>query len=290
VSYGNDRLNGLEFTAGGRRWHARIDAPVDLAIPLRFDGGPQPSFFVDGPARSEPLQVGSFTGSVAAGASCNCAVQTLAPHCHGTHTECVGHVTRDPVTIASLTPVAPCLALLLSVQPEALGDADAAAAAAPAAASDRVIRRQALERAALAWAHLSFTAVVIRTLPNDASKLGRAYSGSPSPAPYFLPDAMRWLVERDVSSLVVDLPSLDRADDGGHLAAHRVYWGLPAGAQDATLARRGHALVTELAFVPDSVPDGLYLLDLQVPAFAADAAPSRPVLFPLQPLQGSVRP
>jgi kynurenine formamidase len=290
VSYGNDRLNGLEFTAGGRRWHARIDAPVDLAIPLRFDGGPQPSFFVDGPARSEPLQVGGFTGSVAAGASCNCAVQTLAPHCHGTHTECVGHVTRDPVTIASLTPVGPCLALLLSVQPEALGDADAAATAAPASASDRVIRRQALERAAHAWAHLSFAAVVIRTLPNDASKLGRAYSGSPSPAPYFLPDAMRWLVERDVSSLVVDLPSLDRADDGGHLAAHRVYWGLPAGAQDATLARRGHALVTELAFVPDSVPDGLYLLDLQVPAFAADAAPSRPVLFPLQPLQGSVRP
>ena len=31
-----------------------------------------------------------------------------------------------------------------------------------------------------------------------------------------------------------DLPSLDRADDGGHLAAHRVYWGLPAGSQSAS--------------------------------------------------------
>jgi hypothetical protein len=39
--------------------------------------------------------------------------------------------------------------------------------------------------------------------------------------------------------------------------------------------------VTELAWVPDSVPDGLYLLDLQVPAFASDAAPSRPVLYPV---------
>lgn len=283
-------MNALEFIAGGRRWRARLEAPVDLAIPLRFDGGPQPSFFVDSPARSEPLQVGGFTGSVAAGASCNCAVQTLAPHCHGTHTECVGHVTLDPVTIADLTPVAPCLALVLSVQPQALGEAAARAAAGPADAADRVIRREVIEHAARPWAHLPFAGIVIRTLPNDTSKLGRAYSGSPSPAPYFLPDAMLWLVERDVTSLVVDLPSLDRADDGGLLAAHRVYWGLPAGAQDAALARRGRALVTELAFVPDSVPDGPYLLDLQVPAFGADAAPSRPVLYPLQPLAGSATP
>ncbi len=89
-----------------------------------------------------------------------------------------------------------------------------------------------------------------------------------------------------MSSLVVDLPSLDRADDGGRLAAHRVFWGLPPGCDDAAAATRGRALVTELAYVPDSVPDGLYLLDLQVPAFGADAAPSRPVLYPLLPLTG----
>lgn len=283
-------MNGLEFTAGGRRWRALVGAPVDLAIPLRFDGGPQPSFFVDGPARSEPLHVGDFTGSVSSGASCNCFVQTLAPHCHGTHTECVGHVTRSPVTIAGLTPVAPALALVVSVHPEPLGEARAATLASSAAASDQTITRAGLEQAARPWRDVPFTAAVIRTLPNDVAKLGRAYSGSPSPAPYFLPDAIQWLVERDVTSLVVDLPSLDRADDGGHLAAHRVYWGLPAGSQDAGQAQRGQALVTELAFVPDTVPDGLYLLDLQVPAFAADAAPSRPVLYPLQSLDGSATP
>jgi kynurenine formamidase len=277
-------LNALEFTAGGRRWQAQLGAPVDLAIPLQFDGSPQPSFFVDGPASSEPLRIGGFTGSVANGASCNCAVQTLAPHCHGTHTECVGHVTRSPVTIASLTPVAPCLALVLSVHPTALGNVAAAASPEHAAATDLVIRREALATAARPWLDVAFSAVVIRTLPNAASKLGRAYAGSPSPAPYFLPDAMQWLVERNVTSLVVDLPSLDRADDGGLLAAHRVYWGLPAGSVDATQAQRGHALVTELAFVPDSVADGLYLLDLQVPAFGVDAAPSRPVLYALQAL------
>jgi len=102
------------------------------------------------------------------------------------------------------------------------------------------------------------------------------------PAPYFLPDAMDWIVARGVSSLVVDLPSLDRAEDGGALAAHRIYWGLPFGERDPQLAARGRALVTELAYVPPAAPDGLYLLDLHVPAFATDAAPSRPVLYPVR--------
>jgi arylformamidase len=278
-------LNGLEFTAGGRRWRADVTAPADLAIVLEFDGA-QPSFFVATPAASEPLRIGGFTGSVATGASCNCAVHSLAPHCHGTHTECVGHVTRSTVTIASLTPVAPCVALVVSVRPEPLGAAAAAMPGGHAAADDLVIRRAALEAAAAAWRDAPCTAVVIRTLPNGADKRHRAYSGSPSPAPYFLPEAMRWLVERGVNSLVVDLPSLDRADDGGRLAAHREYWGLPPGSVDAAQATRGQALVTELAYVPEAVPDGLYLLDLQVPAFGSDAAPSRPVLYPLLPIPG----
>ena len=278
-------MNGLEFTAGGRRWRADLTAPADLAIVLEFDGA-QPSFFVATPASSEPLRIGGFTGSVANGASCNCAVHSLAPHCHGTHTECIGHVTRSPVTVASLTPVAPCVALVVSVRPEPLGAAAAGLPGCHAAADDLVIRRAALTVAASAWLAAPFTAVVIRTLPNGTDKRHRAYSGSPSPAPYFLPEAMQWLVERRIDSLVVDLPSLDRADDGGRLAAHREYWGLPPGSDDAAQASRGQALVTELAYVPDAVADGLYLLDLQVPAFGADAAPSRPVLYPLQSIPG----
>ena len=278
-------MNGLEFTAGGRRWRADLTAPADLAIVLEFNGA-QPSFFVATPASSEPLRIGGFTGSVANGASCNCAVHSLAPHCHGTHTECIGHVTRNPVTVASLTPVAPCVALVVSVRPEPFGAAAAALPGRHAAADDLVIRRAALTVAASAWLAAPFTAVVIRTLPNGTDKRHRAYSGSPSPAPYFLPEAMQWLVERRIDSLVVDLPSLDRADDGGRLAAHREYWGLPPGSDDAAQASRGQALVTELAYVPDAVADGLYLLDLQVPAFGADAAPSRPVLYPLQSIAG----
>jgi kynurenine formamidase len=269
----------LEFTTCGRRWQADASAPVDLAIPLQFLG-PQPRFFADTPASEAPLQAGSFTGTVASGASCNCGVYTLAPHCHGTHTECVGHVTDNATALAGLTPAPPALALLVTVQPEPLGEA-ASGPAGPLHASDPVITRALLAAAAARWIRDPWTALVVRTLPNDPGKRYRRYEG-PCPAAYFTADAMHWTVERGVTSLVVDLPSLDRADDGGSLTAHRVYWGLPQEVLDAQQAHRGRALVTELAYVPDSATDGLYLLDLQVPAFATDAAPSRPVLYPVR--------
>jgi arylformamidase len=269
----------LQFTTDGRRWQADVAAPVDLAIALQFPG-PQPRFFADTPATAAALRAGGFVGAVSAGASCNCSVYALAPHCHGTHTECVGHVTDNATVLAGLTPVPPALALLLSVRPQALGQA-AAGPTGRQDTDDPVITRALLATAAARWTRDPWTALVVRTQPNDPGKRHRLYQG-PCPAPYFTADAMHWVVERGVTSLVVDLPSLDRADDGGLLAAHRVFWGLPPDVLDAHQARRGRALVTELAFVPDTVQDGLYLLDLHVPAFATDAAPSRPVLYPLR--------
>lgn len=272
-------MREIEFTINSRRWHANLAAPADLAIALQFDG-PQPSFFASEPARAEPLRAGGFTGDVRQGASCNCAVYSLAPHCHGTHTECVAHVTEGGEYIAALTPVPPSLAAVLTIQPVLLGEFTVDDATVRAS-SDQVITREILSAAAVRWLDDPWTTLVIRTLPNDPAKMQRLYAGA-CPAPYFTPDAMGWVVERGITSLVVDLPSLDRADDGGALAAHRIYWGLPARTRDPRLAARGRALVTELAFVPDSVPDGLYLLDLHVPSFGADAAPSRPVLYPVR--------
>jgi hypothetical protein len=92
---------------------------------------------------------------------------------------------------------------------------------------------------------------------------------------------MQWVVAQGIRHLVVDLPSVDRFDDAGRLTAHRCFWGLPAGATNFAAATRGKATITELAYVDDSVEDGCYLLNLQVAPFAADAAPSRPILYPL---------
>lgn len=271
-------MRQLEFTEGERRWRADLGSGHDLAIALGGKG-PQPRFFVDAAVSTEALRFAGFTGSVAEGGSCNCAVHEFAPHCHGTHTECVGHVTRQPDLLPTVTPAALALALVVTVAPEKLASVPDTRGRI-SACDDLVISRTALALAAQLMLDAPWTALVIRTLPNAADKPGRYYTG-PCPAPYFTVDAIRWLVDRGVVSLVVDLPSLDRGDDGGELAAHRCYWGLAPGQTDAGTAQRGAALVTELAYIPDEVHDGLYLLDLQVAAFAADAAPSRPILYPV---------
>ena len=42
-----------------------------------------------------------------------------------------------------------------------------------------------------------------------------------------------------------------------------------------------HKTITEMIFVDNHIEDGSYLLNLQIPAFVSDAAPSRPIIFKL---------
>ena len=95
---------------------------------------------------------------------------------------------------------------------------------------------------------------------------------------------MRWIVAQGIEHLVVDVPSLDRGNDGGRLLCHRIYWGMAARESGRNDIARPHATVTELAYVPDRLADGPYLLNLQIAPFVADAAPSRPLLYPVVPL------
>ena len=67
----------------------------------------------------------------------------------------------------------------------------------------------------------------------------RDYSGQI--APYLSREAAQLLVARDISHLIVDLPSIDRTHDEGRLTAHRIFFGLPRGAvqlDEASGARR----------------------------------------------------
>lgn len=271
-------MSDFTFEAGGSRWRLADTPPCDLAIPLRFDG-PQPRFFGAPRARAEVLEAEGFTGDTRRGGSCNVEYYHLIPHCNGTHTESLGHIVDEPV------PVGACArgllrAGLISVAPlpaDAAGDSRLP----ESRPADHLISRAVLAPALELLPPGFEEALVLRTLPNAADKRTREYRFE-NPPPYFTPEAMELLVARGVHHLLVDLPSLDRMDDGGRLTAHRVFWGLPAGSRRAARARRPEATVTEMIYVPDAVADGPYLLSLQLPAFMSDAAPSRPLLYPLE--------
>jgi kynurenine formamidase len=270
--------DALCLQAGGKRWTARLDQPFDLSIPLLFDGA-QPGFFGAEPARATALSAGSFVGDVQRGGSCNCYSYTVTPHCNGTHTECIGHVTADRVSIRDIAIEHFVPALLISVQPESSATTEERSEPPPQP-GDLLITQRSLAAAVARAENLdSISALIVRSLPNTPEKRRRDYSTGELPA-YFSAAAMQWIVSHGIDHLVVDLPSIDRSHDAGKLNGHRLFWGLAPGATDSNSARRRNATLTEMAYIEEAIPDGSYLLNLQVAPFMADAAPSRPILYP----------
>jgi kynurenine formamidase len=256
----------------------RIDLsrPISLAISLDFSDR-QPRHFGAPQAVSRPFAVPGFSGSVEHGASCNCQTLTLIPHCNGTHTECVGHLTREPLDAHRVAPLGFIPAMLVTIEPVEANVSDESTDPTPHP-GDQLITRYALEKS---WLAPPFEprALIIRTLPNPLAKQHQNYSDSTPP--YLSREAANLLIERGIEHLVVDLPSIDRSHDEGRLTAHRIFFGLPPGSTLIAQATRPRATVTELAYIPDATPDGPYLLELQVPALGGDAVPSRPLLYRL---------
>ncbi len=263
----------------------KIGKPIDISIPLRFNG-PQPNAYGVKMAASKPVEAGDLVGDIRLGGSVNFEQYTFIPHCNGTHTECVGHITNERISVRDCLQDIFISALLISVSPEWTGGSD-----------DLVITREAIETAVKSGAgagatgllqsgletefqppaHAGGSALIVRTLPNDDSKMTREY-GDVIP-PYFSTEAMAYIVEYGFKHLLVDLPSIDRIFDDGKLTNHRMFWNVEKGSVETYENTRINSTITELIYVPNEVADGEYLLNLQIAPFDADAAPSRPVLF-----------
>jgi kynurenine formamidase len=121
--------------------------------------------------------------------------------------------------------------------------------------------------------------LIVRTLPNSESKKSRDYM-KVAPA-FFSIDAMEYIVSLGVDHLLVDTPSVDRLLDDGHLSAHNVFWETKGKEFNPNTQNK---TITEMIFVADSLEDGQYLLNLQIPAFVSDAAPSRPIIYKINEL------
>lgn len=238
--------------------------PIDISIPLVF-GGEQPNAFYLPRAEAVVAEGGDFVGDTRRGGSCNCETITLNPHGNGTHTECIGHLSTNRISINNALRDAFTPALLVSVPLEKDKD------------GIPCITQNALEHqySSLATPHLPLPTLIIRTQPNHPTKQLAEWSGHNPP--YLSTDAAQFIRDLGVQHLLVDLPSLD-SENNPLLSAHRIFWGLPAEGPIEGNPNDGRT-ITEMIFVPDNVSDGLYLLNLQVPPFALDAAPSRPLLF-----------
>ncbi|MGH9946586.1 MAG: cyclase family protein [Pyrinomonadaceae bacterium] len=275
----------LTFQISGRDCKIETGTPIDISIPLRFNGN-QPSAYGVEPATSKPVEAGDLVGDTRLGGSVNFEQYTFIPHCNGTHTECIGHITNERISVLDCLEDVFIPAVLVSVEPEAVGD-------------DKQITRGLLERAltyvraaiagdtratvTIAKARASARAIqtcalIVRTLPNDETKLARRYDSENIP-PYFTSDAMEFIVESGFKHLLVDLPSIDRLFDEGKLTNHRIFWNVDPGSKEVNNDSRLNSTITELIYVPNEIKDGEYLLNLQIAPFESDCAPSRPILL-----------
>ncbi len=229
--------------------------PIDISIPIDASRQNVNAWYLDEP-KIFPVKEGSWTGSVAKGAYVNFNMIEFNPHSHITHTECAGHITEKVHSVNQNLNQFFFLTEVVTVVPE---DAD----------EDLVISKKQLQ---YALGNKKREAIVIRTLPNLKDKKTRHYSNTNPP--YLLEEAAIYLREKGIKHLLIDLPSVDKEKDDGKLLAHHAFWDI-----HGTL--RLDATITEFIYVPNTVKDGKYFLNLMIAPFENDATPSKPTLYAL---------
>lgn len=247
-----------------------LSKPIDISIPLTNTDENPIAWYIEKPV-IEPVVFGDWIGKVSEGkSSTNFNNIFFNPHGHGTHTECLGHITNDFYSINQSLKKFFFFAGLITVEPETIGE-------------DLVITKDQIQKAMSISTSLNATtagitveALIIRTLPNQKEKKSRKYSNTNPP--YLSEEAAIFIRESEIQHLLIDLPSVDKEHDEGKLLAHKAFWNAKDTLHLNSDARL-NATITEMIFVPEGIEDGDYLLNLQIASFENDASPSKPVLY-----------
>ncbi len=236
-----------------RKIEVNISNPIDISIPIDVTKKNINAWGIDAP-KIAPETYDDYEVSVANGAVVNFNSIKFNPHSHITHTECVGHITKEVHSVNQNLKYFIFLAEVVTVVPESNGE-------------DFYISEKQLKTA---LQNKKRDAIVIRTLPNLSDKKSAHYFNTNPP--YLLEEAAIYLREKGIKHLLIDMPSVDKEKDGGELLAHNAFWNTAG-------KLRMNATITEFIFVPNHVEDGEYLLNLMIAPFENDATPSKPVLY-----------
>ena len=248
-------INHLDHT-----FEVDLSKPIDISLPLSNTDQNPIAWYLEKPV-IEPVKFGDWIGKVSEGSSStNFNNIFFNPHGHGTHTECLGHITREFYSINQCLKQFFFLAELISVIPTLVND-------------DLVITKSQIEEALTEEIP---EAIIIRTLPNEAAKKSKNYSHTNPP--YLEEAAATFMREMGIKHLLIDLPSVDREEDEGKLVAHKAFWNVKD-VNSLNSDARMDCTITELVYIDDNVLDGGYLLNIQIASFENDASPSKPVLY-----------
>jgi kynurenine formamidase len=241
-----------------------LSKPIDISIPLSNTDKNPIAWYIEKP-EIEPVVFGDWIGKVSKGSSTNFNNIFFNPHGHGTHTECLGHITREFYSINQCLKQFFFTADLISIEPENIN-------------GDLIITKNQIEKALQKDSTDAETssALIIRTLPNLESKKHKNYSKTNPP--YLSEEAAIYIRKIGIQHLLIDLPSVDREEDEGKLLAHKAFWNVK-NVNNLNDDARLNCTITEMIFVEDTIQDGSYILNLQIASFENDASPSKPILY-----------
>ncbi|WP_343696478.1 cyclase family protein [Flavobacterium sp.] len=241
------------------KYQIDLSKPIDISIPLTNTDENPIAWYIEKPV-IEPVVFGDWIGKVSEGkSSTNFNNIFFNPHGHGTHTECLGHITNDFYSINQSLKQFFFTAKLITVEPEKIGD-------------DFVITKESISTSL----NVTNEALIIRTIPNSKDKRSRKYSNTNPP--YLSEDAAIFIRESEIQHLLIDLPSVDKEHDEGKLLAHKAFWNVKD-THNLNSDARLNATITEMIYVREDIEDGNYILNLQIASFENDASPSKPILY-----------
>ncbi len=238
----------------GKNYNIDFFKPLDISIPLSTNKNCASAWYAE-PMKLEAVVNGTWIGDVSKGGSVNFRNITFNPHGNGTHTECVGHISKEFISLNQNLTQFMFLAELITVLPTQLAN------------GDFVITKQHFETA---LENKKPEAIIIRTLSNGINKLTTQYSNTNPP--YVLEEAILYLNQIGVEHLLIDMPSIDKENDEGKLVAHHAFWQYPSNT-------KLHKTITEFIYVNNEINDGSFILNLQIASFENDASPSKPILY-----------
>lgn len=235
---------------------------IDLSIPLR-NGDENVNAWYCSPVRIEPVKTDHFIGDINQGGVVNFKNIFLNPHGNGTHTECVGHISKEEFTINNCLKEFHFFGKVISVNVKTRWNE-------AFQKDDQCIDVEEMREKTKEWN--GEKVLIIRTLPNDETKRSRHYSATNPP--YFTSEAINFIIELGIDHLMVDLPSIDREQDNGALIGHHTFWNYP------TLPQT-HKTISELLYIPQQLPDDRYFVNIQIMSIESDASPSKILVYPI---------
>jgi arylformamidase len=255
---------------------------IDISLPLSNDPKSVLAWYCE-PIKIEPVVTDTFIGEVKQGGSVNFRNVTLNLHGNGTHTECVGHISKEEYSLNQCLKEFHFMAQLISVEPVRKLNKTYQT-------TEPMIDRNLLEAHTI---NKGTKALVIRTLQNPEEKKHHNYSNTNPP--YLTKEAVEFINECGIDHLLIDLPSVDREVDGGRLEAHHTFWNYSKNSSkdpgtkvpsvegyredEGNKGIQTHKTITELVYIPDHIPDGQYLLNIQITSLETDASPSKIMLY-----------